>query len=178
MAQTLDTPQKYGSVSRLFHWGMAAVFLMQFASAIAHAALERDDALRQFLWGFHVPLGTLLFILVFFRGAWGFYNLKNRHTDPSPIGKAAKAGHIAMYALMLLVPFSRLLASAGSTRGLSVFGLQVVPPQTTEIAWTQVLANFHGEMGWLLFALIIGHIVMAVGYHKMHKKDGTLEKML
>ena len=90
---------------------------------------------------------------------------------------AAVAGHAAIYALMIFVPAVRILAAAGGTRGLSYLGLQIVPPRETAIAWTQPLAEWHGEAGWILAALVLGHIAMAVGWHRMVKRDGVLSRM-
>ena len=41
MTSITDSPDRYGLVSRFFHWGMAALFAAQFASAAAHWALPR-----------------------------------------------------------------------------------------------------------------------------------------
>ena len=50
MTQLIDRPDRYGLVTRLFHWGMAALFAAQFASAAAHWALPRENPLRETLW--------------------------------------------------------------------------------------------------------------------------------
>lgn len=177
MTQIIDAPNRFGLVSRAFHWGMAALFAAQFASAAAHWALERGNALRDALWSYHADLGMTLFLLVLLRGAWGLWNLRNRPTEHGPMGLAAKSGHIALYALMIVVPLVRIIAAIGSTRGLSYFGIPISPASDTKIPWTQALADYHGELGWLLAALVIGHIGFAVGYHRIVQKDGVLERM-
>lgn len=178
MPALYDTPDRYGSLSRALHWGMAALFLVQFASAAAHFLLPRENPLREALWSLHTPLGITLFLLVLLRGAWGLVNLKRRPAaDAGLIGKAATAGHIALYALMVLVPGTRLLAAAGGTRGLEYLGIQLFAPNATETAWMQAPAEWHGELGWLLALLVVGHIVMAVGWHQIIKRDSTLRRM-
>ncbi|RFC63415.1 cytochrome b [Fulvimarina endophytica] len=172
-----DTPERYGPITRFLHWGMAVLFAAQFASAAAHWALPRENALRETLWSYHVTLGVTLFILVFLRGIWGLLNIPSRPPHSGAMGQAAVAGHVALYALMILVPSVRLLAAAGGERGLTYLGLTIFPPRETEIAWTQVPAEWHGEMGWILALLILGHIAMATIWHHLINRDGVLKRM-
>ena len=76
MTQLSDTPTRYGTVSRLLHWGMAALFAAQFISAAAHWALPRENTLRELLWGYHTTLGVTLFALILVRGLWGLANIQ------------------------------------------------------------------------------------------------------
>jgi cytochrome b561 len=177
MAQLSDNLNRYGLVSRTLHWGMAALFGAQFLSAAAHWALPREDALRASLWSYHTTLGMTLFLLVLLRGMWGLANIRRRPSYTGLVGQAAVAGHVALYALMVIIPAVKLLASAGSTRGFSYLGLQIFQPQVTEIAWMQVPAEWHGTMGWALAFLVFGHIVMAVVWHRIIKRDDVLARM-
>lgn len=173
----MDQPTRYGLVSRIFHWGMALLFGAQFLSAAAHWALPRENALRELLWSYHVTLGTTLFLLVLLRGLWGLANLARRPGHPGVTGTAARLGHLALYALMVIVPGVRLLAAAGGTRGFSYLGIEIFAPRETEVAWMQAPAAWHGEMGWVLAALVLGHIAMAVLWHQAVRRDGTLQRM-
>ncbi|WPL55457.1 cytochrome b [Qipengyuania profunda] len=174
----LDNPDRYGAVSRSLHWGMAVLFLIQFCSAAAHWGLPRENALREMLWGYHTDVGLTLFLLVFLRGAWGLANMSRRPTHPGALGRAAMAGHLAIYALMIIVPSVRVLAAAGGTRGLSFWGIEVLQPRGQEVTWMQIPAEWHGEMGWLLAALILGHAGIALFWHGSIKRDGTLQRMV
>ena len=146
MTQLSDTPTRYGTVSRLLHWGMAALFAAQFISAAAHWALPRENTLRELLWGYHTTLGVTLFALILVRGLWGLANIQRRPAHAGLMGQAAVAGHVVLYALMVIVPGVRLLAAAGGTRGLSYFGVQIFSPRTAEVAWMQAPAEWHGEL--------------------------------
>lgn len=174
-----DQPTRYGPVTRALHWGMALLFAAQFASAATHFFLPRENELRQTLWSYHTDLGVTLFVLILLRGVWGLMNLSKRPPlHGGLIGRAALAGHTLLYVLMVAVPASRILAAAGGTRGLSWFGLPVIPARETEIAWLDSLSEWHGEMGWLLAFTIIGHIAMALVWHTAMKRDGTLRRMV
>ncbi|MCG3268209.1 cytochrome b [Yoonia sp. I 8.24] len=177
MTQLSDSPVRYGLVSRILHWGMAALFAAQFLSAAAHWGLPRENALRDTLWSYHTTLGFTLFLLVMVRGAWGLANIARRPTHAGAMARAATIGHVAIYGLMVLVPFSRILASGGGTRGLRYLGFQIFPAREAEIAWTQVLAEWHGQMGWTLALLALGHIGMALIWHRLVRRDDVLATM-
>lgn len=178
MSSFNDQSDQYGTISRVLHWGMALLFLAQFASAAAHWALPRENVLREALWGYHTDLGLTLLLLVFLRGAWGVANIARRPAHPDALGRAALAGHLAIYALMIIVPSVRVLSAAGGTRGLSFWGVEVLQPRALEIAWTQIPSEWHGELGWVLAALILGHAGMALFWHGLVKRDGTLQRMI
>ena len=93
MTRLTDSPDRYGLISRAFHWSMAALFAAQFVSAAAHWALPRENVLRDTLWTYHVDLGVTLLLLVLLRGVWGLLSLSKRPTESGPMGYAAKAGH-------------------------------------------------------------------------------------
>ena len=177
MTSFTDSPDRYGLVSRLFHWGMAALFALQFASAAAHWALPRENTLRDALWRYHPDLGVTLLLLVLLRGAWGLWNLSNRPTEMDLMGYAAKAGHAGLYALMVIVPAIKIIGSAGGTRGFSYLGFQIFPAQDATIAWTKTISEWHGTLGWILAAVVLGHIGAAIVWHQLIKRDGVLKRM-
>jgi len=52
-----DNQERYGQVSRAFHWGFSALLSWQFASAIARKFFE-DTSVEEFLWSTHRVLGS------------------------------------------------------------------------------------------------------------------------
>jgi cytochrome b561 len=178
MTNLSDTSGRFGLISRVFHWSMAVLFALQFLSAAAHWAVPRENTLRETLWSYHANLGMTLFILVLLRGVWGLLNLGNRPVDTGLMGLAAKAGHIALYVFMVIVPAVRIIAAAGGTRGLNYFGIPVFPAREAAIAWTKSVAELHGEMGWILAAVVVGHIVMAIVWHRFIQRDDVFQRMV
>lgn len=177
MMKLFDSPDRYGLVTRVLHWGMAVLFLAQFISAAARWGLPRENAVREVLWSYHANLGMTLFLLVLVRGLWGLTNLQKRPPHYGLVGHAAVAGHVALYALMVIVPAVRILAAAGSDRGLSYLGVRIFPAREPEVAWMQIPAEWHGEMGWILALLVLGHIAMATIWHHLIQRDDTLSRM-
>ncbi|MFZ6763670.1 cytochrome b [Pseudoroseomonas sp. WGS1072] len=173
-----DTPRRFGRVSRILHWGMAALFAWQFLGMILKVTLGRHPVAGVFV-GTHASVGFLLLLLVLARGSWALFNMRWRpQPDRGWLGYAAMAGHLALYALMLIVPALALLRSYGSGRAFAPFGLPLFPGfQGGPIGWMVAPGNaLHGWLGWTLLALIAGHVAMVV-LHRFVWHDEVLSRM-
>jgi cytochrome b561 len=150
-----DTPLLFGRVTRSLHWLMAALMLWQFLGMGLRLIFGRQPWLGYFV-GSHQMIGN---------GA-------------GLIGLAARLGHLALYVLMLVVTIVAILRAYGSTRAFAPFGFEIFPARSEEITWmTKLGGALHGELAWLLGALILGHVFM-VGVHEAMWRDGTLARML
>ncbi len=172
-----DTSRVYGRISRLLHWTIAALILWQLLGMGLRLIFGRQPFVGFFV-GSHQPVGTVIFVLVLIRFVWAIANRGNRPAHGAGlIGIASRLGHLALYALMLIVPSVAILRAWGSTRGFAPFGFTIFAPRTEEVAWATGLGSaLHGELAWVMAALIAGHIVM-VGVHEGMWRDGTLAKM-
>ncbi len=173
--QIKDNSEKYGTISKFLHWGMALLILWQFLSAAAHYFFE-DTTIEAFFWPTHKPLGVLLLLLMVLRLLWALVNHSNR---PPSVGLLAKLGHMTLYLLVIATPTVALLRQYGSGRAFEAFGVPVFAGfEGEKIKWMLDLgSNFHGELGWVLLALIVGHIVMAYRHRKNPNTD-VLPRML
>lgn len=173
----MDSKERYGHISRLLHWLMAAMIIWQFTGMILRLILGRQPLVAFFVkW--HPIVGSMLLVLIVLRVIWFYIN---RHQRPSPgdglAGRLARLGHGALYLLMLLIPSLGLLRLYGSGRGFSPFGIEIFAATGREIQWTIDLADrLHGEFAWTLLALILGHIIMVI-VHEKRWSDGTLARM-
>lgn len=174
--QLQDSMDRYGTVSRLLHWGMALLLAWQFATAGARVFFE-DSALDEFLWATHKPLGLLLIVLVIIRAAWSLFNAGHR---PRSLNVMAKLGHLALYALVIVVPLLALFRQYGSGRTFTPFGLPLMSGfEGDEIEWMITPANtLHGWLGWLLLALIVGHILMTILHRRRPEDEDVMARML
>lgn len=170
-----DSAVRYGTVSRLFHWGMALCFALVFTAALAHY-FTKDSALDAVLWPLHRPTGALLMLLGVLRAAWALVHAGQR---PPHISLVAHLGHLALYALMLAVPFIGLLRQYGSGRAFAPFGIPLISGREDDkIDWMVQLGGLlHGELGWVLLACVVGHVVMAF-WHRRPGHTDVLPRMV
>lgn len=178
--QTKDPHTRYGKASRALHWAMAALLGWQFSGMLSKITLGKDHAVTELLSGNHSQIGSLLFVLICIRLLWSIKTLRERpRHDEGFAGTAARIGHIALYALMLIIPSAALIRAWGGERAFAPFGFEIFSARAKEevnVAAVDFGGNFHGELGWVLFAMILGHIGMAL-YHHYVKKDGLLNRM-
>lgn len=175
-----DSPQRFGRITRLLHWTMAALLAWQFAGMLAKVGLGKAHVLTQWLAPAHAHVGLLLLLLVLVRAVWGISQNGRR---PSPgsdgLGKAAWAGHLCLYLLMVVVPLLAALRMWGNTRPFVWMGLVELNAGGGErIGWLVAPANAaHGTLGWILLALIAGHVLMVL-CHRWVLADGRDRRML
>lgn len=161
----IDTPQSYGTISRLLHWLMAAAFLFMLLTAVAWNINEDYFSLMD--W--HKSIGLLLGILAAVRLIWALANVRRRPQNTL----IAKAGHLALYGLMLAVPLVGMVRQYGSGRDFSWFGVLPLPRAAERIEWMTALGNqWHGTLAWVFFGLVAGHVLAAI----LHQIKG--EKIL
>ncbi|AMJ60270.1 cytochrome B [Bosea sp. PAMC 26642] len=172
----LDSPRRYGLISRGFHWLMAALFAWQFAGALLFVTVG-DSAVTRFVGGTHLELGFVLFALVLLRGGWGLANWKRRPPHHDRVGRVAAAVHMVIYGLMIVVPGIALLRQSGSGKPFSPFGIPVLPARAEKIDWMIVPGDLlHYWLGFLLLVVVLGHAGMAV-LHRLMWKDDLLKRM-
>ena len=174
-----DTPARFGRLSRWLHWGMAALLGWQFAGMLSKVWLGKEHVLSQWLTPAHSHVGLLLLLLVVLRAAWGLANLGRRPGHAGAMGLLVWAGHGVLYLLMIAVPLLATLRMLGNTRPFLWFG--VIPlndGQGVRVDWMVDLARqWHGTLGWVLLALIVGHVLMAL-LHRWLLADGVDRRMI
>ncbi len=173
-----DTPQRYGTLSRLFHWAIAVLVFWQ-ALKIFDRIDDGEHWVGQTLVPWHISIGVLVLLLVVPRIAWALRNQGNRPPGPQPawLGFLAKAGHVALYAALVLMPVTGISIMIGNGYGLTVFGMELVAGGG-EIPWLATFGGtLHSPVAWLLLAMIAGHVVMALWHHFV-RRDGVLRRML
>lgn len=182
-----DSAAGWGLVSRALHWGMAGLILFQLAFGVWMVRLP--DLIRRFdLTQLHKSWGTVVFLLALLRLLWRAL-APGRPALPAAMPgwqrRAAGASHLALYALMLLLPLSGwIMASASPTQDLLhmqnlVFGRWPLPdPFVPGSAPVEAAAHLvHVGAAWGLAALLCLHAGAAV-WHQVVARDGLLGGML
>jgi cytochrome b561 len=181
-----DSSVGWGIVTRLLHWGMAALILFQLGLGLWMT--RTPDLLARFAWTqTHKSWGTMIFALALLRLLWRLANPRPPlpPTMPAWQRRAARAGHAALYALMLVLPLSGwLMASASPTQDLLrmqnlVFGRWPLPdPFVPGVARVEAAAHaVHAGAAVALALLLAIHTGVAVK-HQLVDRDRLLARMI
>ncbi|MET0270669.1 MAG: cytochrome b/b6 domain-containing protein, partial [Sphingomonas sp.] len=110
---------------------------------------------------------------------WALANRTRRPpAAPPPLGHAARAGHLLLYGMMVVIPAIALLRAYGDGKGLALGTVQLIPASGRRIpALTAPADLLHAALGWGLAALVFGHLAMALLHHFV-TRDDTLRRML
>lgn len=176
MAARNDT-DGFGWVTRLLHWAIAALVVLQWALGSVIADMQANLS-NLWLFGLHKSLGVSILALMCLRLAW------HRVSPPPPplpgvpgwqIG-LARGVHAGFYVLLIAVPLSGWIASGASGLDVVVFGGVVLPPLApASIAIEDAFFLIHGLLTDLLLVLIALHVAGAV--KRAWAGDGTLGRM-
>jgi cytochrome b561 len=174
-----EARHRFDRMQRWLHWTMAVLILAAIALGAISAYLPAGQQPRQGLLEVHKSLGFTILALLIARIARRLVAGEPRYRIP--LGRlthlASRAGHIALYGLMLFMPVTGYLYSAAGGYSLPWFGLFQWPrllPHTDGIAaWGKLL---HDRGGWVIAAVVATHLA-AVAWHQWIKRDEVLSRM-
>lgn len=171
-------PKHFAPVARLLHWLMALMILaMLFIGAGMVASVSER---HEWLVHLHKPLGIAILALVVVRL---FVRFSTRQ-PPLPIDLpgwqvvAAKASHLLLYGLMLILPLLgwAMISAAGDPVMLSSsVQLPAIVPANAQVF--ALLRKAHGVLAYLLFLTVLLHLAAAL-FHGWVRRDGVLQSML
>lgn len=139
-----DDATRYGTISRLFHWGMAFLIawqLLRFFDRIS----EGEHWVGRNLVPWHVSIGSLLLLLVVLRIAWALTQKDRRPEQDPATAVLVRAGHLLLYAAMVLMPMTGAMTMVGKGYGWSPFGIELVA-KGEKIPWMAALGSVHSPL--------------------------------
>lgn len=186
-----NTTNRYGSLSKTFHWLTALLILTLFPLGIVanNMAYElqtlsapADDLVARTAWLFslHKTLGVIVFFVALLRILWALNQPKPGmlHPDRKLESLAAETVHWLLYGSLVVVPLSGWIHHAAASGFAPIwwpFGqnLPLVPK-------SEAIAAATGGAHWVLtkvlgLALLL-HIAGAIKHHVIDK-DATLRRM-
>ena len=172
------TDARYTKTAIALHWLAAALIVCGFTLGLSMVDLPFSrQKLVAYIW--HKSIGITVFLLTCVRLAW-------RLTHPPPPSppmvdwqrRAAGISHVALYALLLVIPLSGWVYS--SSTGVQVVYLGLIPlpdlvPKDKALA--AVLRACHVTLNFTLLALVCVHAAAALKHHFVDR-DTVLWRML
>jgi cytochrome b561 len=174
----LSPTERYGAVSKTLHWLIALLAFSQLAMG-KFFEVEADEA--EGLFGWHTALGLLVLALMIVRLGW-----RLTHTVPglprnTPGWQqiAARATHIAFYALLVALPLSGWLLTSVEGDAVSFFGWFSVPPLPVPggEASEDLIEETHEVLGNVLLVLAGIHVLAGLKHHYIDRDD-VLRRMM
>jgi len=187
-----NTHENYGLIAKTIHWLTALLFLGAYASVYYRHWFT--DAKTPGNWNalqIHLSFGVTIAVFVLLRIIWRLMNTNTAEEAGTALEhRAAKLGHYALYAIMIIMPITGYIGTGVATEFFFMFDIEKFP---NTWFFTQVIQEglgisfetfenpidfIHKEVlgAWLVWMLIAGH-VMAALYHHFVRKDRTLKKM-
>lgn len=178
----LTTDQRYSNVAVFLHWAIAACILFNLVTGHVMEGLPKGE-LKHIWVSIHATTGLSVLALSIVRVAW-----RLSHRPPSLDASltrlerlAAEWVHGFLYFLMIAMPLTGWAISSASTRkvaGASLFLVMPLPklwfldsmPMAEKIAAHDQAVNLHAIGGWLMIALLVGHVLGALKHQFLDRR--------
>lgn len=169
---------KYPLAMRILHWTMAMIILGMIWAGWTMVLLD-DHVPAKFdvFYPWHKSFGMLILLLALIR-----FTTRLRSTIPTlPTGFSrreacfAKAAHIALYTLMILVPCMGYAMSISYTQsdGVSFFGISLPELLPKNDARFEVFRAMHRYLAYTLLGLVALHVLAALKHRFLESDRGN-----
>ena len=183
MATNVQAPGEtrfcFDRLQRWLHWIMAVLIFVAIGLGIASAYFPVGQQPRKGLLEIHKSIGFTIVVLLIIRLVWRSFAGEPPYRQPLDrfTRAASRAGHAALYALMIFMPVTGYMFSAAGGYSLPWFGLfqwpRLLPHQDNIINWGEWL---HDGSAWVISGVILLHLA-AVAFHQWVKRDEVLSRM-
>ena len=175
-----NTESRYGVVTRLLHWSVAALILGLVWLGWYMVGLTYYDAWYYDSLAWHKALGMVAFALAALMIGWRLCSRRPAHAATRKRWErlAATAVHGLLYTMMVLIPMTGYLVSTSEGEGVDLWGLFTVPAVITAgEALRDIAIEAHYWCGYAVGVLALVHAGAALK-HQFLDRDGTLRRML
>lgn len=169
----------YHPAFRTLHWLMTLLVFVALGLGVWASQLPKTGDLRGEVLFVHKSFGVAVLALLVVRVCARI--VLGLPAYAAPLGwiteKAAGGAHLALYALMLVLPFSGWVMSNAAGHPVSFFGLYTLPSLVSpDKAMAGQAAEAHELFAWALGIVIALHL-LAVVWHVLVKRDAVLTRM-
>jgi cytochrome b561 len=182
--QSVSPIDRYGIVPQLLHWMTVLLVIVAWTLGTFGDDLPKGAARATGLFT-HISAGLLILAVLVTRLTW-------RLADPPPplqpneFGRwlgayadpAARLAHYILYALLIAVPVTGIIAQFAHGDALPLFGIGEIPsPWTRDRAFTHTVKEIHEIAANALLIVATFHAAAALIHHFVFHDD-TLIRML
>jgi len=173
-----NTTRRWGAVSRLLHWLIVALIIVQVT--LASLADDAPPLRRLGLLARHKSFGLTILALAVLRLGWRWSNpTPDLPTTLKPYQRAlARFTHVMLYLLLFAMPLSGWMMSSARGFPVSWFGLFQLPdlvPKSKPLY--EAMLTTHSILACVLGAVVTLHVAGALMHHFI-KRDDVLRRML
>ena len=147
-----DSQQRYGLVTRFFHWFMAVLVLQQFFK-FGDYINDGKHWLGDTFGPYHASIGALIMLLAVIRLLWSNKQKAQRLQSEGLLGKIAQISHRIMYGCMLLMPPLGVLYIYGKGYPVKLFGMTLLDKPAGQTEWMISVGDLHAVLAFVLVLL-------------------------
>lgn len=173
-----NTDDRYGIVSRFFHWAVALLILILLSVGFSLESLPYSP-FKGTVYGIHKSFGMVVLILAVARIFWKGLTPQPHHLASHARWEVvlAKVVHILLYFGMIVMPMSGWVMSSAGQHAVPFFWLFNLPPITgPDEHLSEFAEGVHGLAAYALLVAVGLHYTGAVKHHLIHR-DATLARM-
>lgn len=168
--------QRYPSPLIAMHWIIALAVIVAYVTS--GNPTKPKDAFDILAGQTHVIAGMTVFALTLIRLTLrALFGTPQALPTPRWQHRATAAAHIALYALMIIVPIAGWTALADKTSSFILMGSFSLPLPNADMTWVKLLGETHETLG-NVFIWIAGLHALAALVHHYVLRDATLVRML
>lgn len=173
-----NTHQRWGLLSQAFHWLIFLLILGAWFAIETREEFPKGSAERTEWMLLHKSLGVSIFFLVWLRIGARFAQVTPAGVGTDIQQKLATGVHLALYALLIAMPVTGILASQFEARPVAWFGVFELPNLVAANEdMVETLEELH-EAGFNALLVLVGIHAAGALYHHFVAKDGVLKRML
>ncbi|QDX80036.1 hypothetical protein B9N43_01460 [Denitratisoma sp. DHT3] len=162
---------------RAQHWLTVLLMVLCIGAVWSHEAFDKADPLRARLMQFHFLLGGTIGLLTLPRLLTRAFVKAPVHPMAAAVALLAKAGHLGLYLLMILLPVCGYIAVSGKGLPIDLLGLVDIPPLPVSKDTAKAFKELHEGLANGLIALVALHVAAAI-FHAVALKDKVLHSMM
>lgn len=175
----MEKQTSYHPVAKFCHWTIVIIVAAQFVSSWLMSSIRHGAELNFFATAhlsfvalFLIPLAAGLFFMRFYKPV-----LKTE-IETTGLIKIATAGlHYSLYAFLVIVPISGVVAASFRGKAVSFLGFFDVPLLTvSDPSLLMSFGKMHSEFAEVMGVIALVHIAAAL-YHHLIIKDDILNRM-